>query len=159
MPTRDPTRRLVFSYGSSFIVVLPPGIATLVNEAFRSLGVGADRKGIIGLIDRALGEVGWGHGRPIATVHLAFAHAMAGRQVAGRCVALTGQDAQDPACIRAGIAETLAFVMHNITHKVAISQPHRLTPGSYRLVVTATAAGGLHSIPQSLPIAIAAGNG
>lgn len=128
----------VFSYGSSFIVVLPPGIATLVNEAFQSLGVGAGRAGIIGLIDRALGEVGWGHGRPIATVHLVFAHAMAGRRV---------------------VAETVAFVMHDITHKVAISQHNRLTPGLYRLVVTATAAGGLRSIPQSLPITIAAGNG
>jgi hypothetical protein len=149
----------VFSYGSSFIVALPPQIATLVNEAFQSLGVGAQRAGIIGLIDRALGEVNWGDGRNIATVRLAFAHAATGRRVAGRCVALTGQDAQAPVCSRTTLAETLALVMHNITHKVTISQHHKLTRGSYTLVVTATAAGGLRSIPQSLPITIAAGNG
>jgi len=74
--------------------------------------------------------------------------------VAGRCVALTGQDAQAPVCSRTALAETLALAMNHITHRVTISQHHKLTRGSYMLVVTATAAGGLHSIPQSVRLAI-----
>lgn len=143
----------VFSYGQQFVFPLPPWLIARLGAIMQSLGVGASSPGIIHAIGRALAEIDWGDGRNVAAVHLAFTHLVTGRIVGKRCVVSVGKgNFAGPTCTRTVTAETLALVAHHATRKVTVSRHRRLISAPYALTVSATAAGGLRSVPQSLPL-------
>jgi YVTN family beta-propeller protein len=93
-----------------------------------------------------------------AHVRFAFTHKLTGRKAKGSCAAPTKRNARKPACTRTVTAGTLSFTGHAGVNKVAfqgrLSGSHRLTPGRYRLSITATTATGT-SHPVSLRFTIA----
>ena len=80
-----------------------------------------------------------------ASVSFTFTHTLSGRRVAGKCLAQSKQNMTHKACKRTVKAGALTFSGHASTNKVAfyglLSGGKKLTPGSYTLIVSATAAG------------------
>jgi hypothetical protein len=78
-----------------------------------------------------------------ATVKLVFTDSLSGRKVAKRCVAQTKHDAKQRRCSRTVKAGTLTFTGHAGLNKVKfagrLSERVKLKPGSYTLVISATA--------------------
>jgi hypothetical protein len=80
-----------------------------------------------------------------ASVTLTFTEPAGGRRVAKKCVAVTKSDKRKQRCTRAVTAGTLTFFAHAGESKVRfaglISKHKQLRPGSYTLLVGATASG------------------
>jgi hypothetical protein len=80
-----------------------------------------------------------------ASVTLTFTEPAGGRKVGKKCVAETKKNKKKHRCTRTVIAGTLTFSAHAGTNKVRfeglISKHKKLKPGSYTLLVTATASG------------------
>jgi len=80
-----------------------------------------------------------------ASVTFRFTEPAGGRRVGKRCVAQTRENKRERRCTRTAIAGTMTFSAHAATNKLRfdglISRHKRLKPGSYVLLVTATAAG------------------
>jgi hypothetical protein len=80
-----------------------------------------------------------------AQVTFVFTKAARGRKVGKRCVAQTHKNRHKRRCTRTVVAGTLSFAAHAGRNKVRfqglISKRKKLKPGSYKLLVTATAAG------------------
>jgi hypothetical protein len=80
-----------------------------------------------------------------ARVTFTFTRAAPGRKVGKRCVAQTHKNGHKRRCTRTVVAGTLSFAAHAGTNKVRfqglISRRKKLSPGSYKLLVTATTAG------------------
>jgi alpha-tubulin suppressor-like RCC1 family protein len=78
-----------------------------------------------------------------ATVTFAFTDSLSGRKVGKRCVAQTKHNAKQRRCLRTVTAATLTFTGHAGTNKVKfagqVSKGQKLKPGSYTLVISATA--------------------
>ena len=81
----------------------------------------------------------------VAQVTFKFTQLARGRKVAKRCVAQTHKNRQKRRCTRTVVAGTLSLTAHTGLNKVRfqglISKRKKLKPGSYKLLVTATAAG------------------
>jgi hypothetical protein len=93
-----------------------------------------------------------------AKVSFAFTQSLAGRKVGKRCVAKTGHNAHKPHCTRTATAGTLTFAGQAGTITVRfggrVSKHLKLKPGSYALVITATASKQT-STPHTLHFTIA----
>jgi streptogramin lyase len=93
-----------------------------------------------------------------ASVTFTFTEAASGRKVGITCVAQTNKNKKMQRCTRTVLAGTLTFSAHAGTNTVRfegpISTSKKLRPGSYTLVVTATASGE-HSTPSTLHFTIA----
>jgi hypothetical protein len=80
-----------------------------------------------------------------AQVTFAFTQAARGRKVGRRCVAQTHRNRHKRRCTRTVVRGTLSFAAHAGTNRVRfqglISRRKKLKPGSYKLLVTASAAG------------------
>jgi alpha-tubulin suppressor-like RCC1 family protein len=78
-----------------------------------------------------------------ATVKFAFTDSVSGRKVGKRCVAQTKHNAKQRRCARTVTVGTLTFSGRTSTNKVKfagrLSKRHKLKPGSYTLVISATA--------------------
>jgi len=78
-----------------------------------------------------------------AAVKFAFTDSLSGRKVGKRCVAQTKHNAKQRRCSRTVTVGTLTFTSHAGTTKVKfagrLSKRHKLKPGSYTLVISATA--------------------
>jgi hypothetical protein len=96
-----------------------------------------------------------------ASVRFTFTKPAGGRKVAGKCVAQTKKSEHRHRCTRTVIAGALTFSAHAGTNEVRfdgrITKRERLKPGSYVLLVTATAAGE-HSTTSRLSFTIASGS-
>jgi hypothetical protein len=92
-----------------------------------------------------------------ASVTFAFTQQLAGRKVNGKCVAQTNKNRRKRVCKRTVTRGTLSFTGHAGTNKVSfqgrISRTKKLTPGTYTLVIIATAT-GQRSQPKSLSFTI-----
>jgi DNA-binding beta-propeller fold protein YncE len=95
-----------------------------------------------------------------ASVTFTFTEPATGHKVGKRCVAQTTKNKHKPRCTRTLTAGTLTFSAHAGTNKVhfegLISKHTKLKPGSYTLLVTATAS-GRHSTTGTLHFTIANG--
>jgi hypothetical protein len=95
-----------------------------------------------------------------ARVTFTFTEPAGGRGVGKICMAPTEQNRHERRCARTVIAATLTFAAHAGTDKVRfdglIAERKRLEPGSYTLVVTATAS-GKRSTARALQFTIAKG--
>jgi len=93
-----------------------------------------------------------------ASVTLAFVRHAHGRKVHGSCVAQTKKNKKKKRCVRDVTAGNMTFAGHAGANKVAfdgvISSFRTLSPGSYTVLVTASA-GGKHSATKSLNFTIA----
>jgi virginiamycin B lyase len=93
-----------------------------------------------------------------ASVTFTFTERTSGRKVKGKCVAQTKKNKKKPHCTRTVTAGTLTFSAHAGTNKVRFEGPitthEKLKPGSYTLLVTATAS-GKHSTTETLHFTIA----
>jgi len=93
-----------------------------------------------------------------AAVRLLFTKSVGGREVGETCVSQNKQNMKRPRCARTVLAATLKFNAHAGAGSVrfdGVLAPHkRLGPGSYTLLVTASAS-GKRSTPRSLPFTIA----
>ena len=93
-----------------------------------------------------------------ASLGLAFTEQAGGREVGGKCVAVSAKDRHKPSCKRTVVAGTLSFSGHSATNKILfqgrISRTRMLAPGRYRLLITATNAAGVASAPASLSFTI-----
>jgi hypothetical protein len=80
-----------------------------------------------------------------AAVTFTFTQAAAGRRVGNRCIAQTNKNKKKRRCTRNVVAGTLAFSAHAGGNKVRfqgpISKRRKLSPGSYTLLISATASG------------------
>jgi DNA-binding beta-propeller fold protein YncE len=80
-----------------------------------------------------------------ASIVFTFAEPVAGRKVGKSCVAQTSKNKHKPRCARTLTAGTFTFSAHAGTNKVhfegLISRHTKLKPGSYTLLVSATASG------------------
>jgi hypothetical protein len=80
-----------------------------------------------------------------AQVIFKFTRSAGGRRVGKRCVPQTHKNRHKRRCTRTVVAGTLAFSAHAGLNKVRfqglIARRKKLKPGSYKLLVTATAAG------------------
>lgn len=87
-----------------------------------------------------------------ATVTFEFSESASGRKVGENCLTQTRKHKKDRRCTRTVLAGTLTFVAHSRDNKVhfegLISKRKKLKPGSYTLLVTATASGE-HSAPRT----------
>jgi sugar lactone lactonase YvrE len=92
-----------------------------------------------------------------ASVNLAFNRRMKGRKVKGRCVASTEKNRQKPKCTSKTTAGTLAFSgqpgLNKVSFRGRTSASTKLRPGSYTLVIVATAS-GRSSVPAMLRFTI-----
>jgi hypothetical protein len=92
-----------------------------------------------------------------ATVTFEFSESASGRKVRETCLAQTRKNKKDPSCTRTVLAGTLRFAAHSGENKVhfegLILRHKKLKPGSYALLVTATASGE-HSAPRTLHFTI-----
>lgn len=92
-----------------------------------------------------------------ARVSFAFTQPARGRKVGRRCLAQTHANRRKHACKRTVTKGTLAFIAHAGRNRVSfqgvISRSRKLKPGSYTLVITASAA-GLTSAPARLSFKI-----
>jgi len=95
-----------------------------------------------------------------ASVTFTFTGPASGRKVGKTCVPQTKKNNKKHRCTRTVIVGTLTFSAHAATNKVRfeglISKRHKLKPGSYTLLITATAS-GQHSTPRTLHFTIAKG--
>ncbi len=95
-----------------------------------------------------------------ASVELEFTESLSGRKVGKSCVAQTKKNAHKHRCTRTVIAGTLTFSAHAGVNKVhfdgLVSAHKKLEPGTYTLLVTATAS-GKQSTTSSLHFTIAKG--
>jgi len=95
-----------------------------------------------------------------AIVTFTFTEPASGRKVGKKCVAQTKRNGKRKRCTRTVIAGALTFSAHVGTNKVRfeglISKHKKLKPGSYTLLVTATAS-GKHSTTRMLHFTIAKG--
>jgi hypothetical protein len=95
-----------------------------------------------------------------ASVTFAFTEPADGRNVGKSCMAQTERNRHKRRCTRTVIAATLTFSAHAGTNRVRfeglITEHTRLEPGSYTLLVSATAS-GKHSITRTLQFTIAEG--
>jgi YVTN family beta-propeller protein len=93
-----------------------------------------------------------------AGVRFKFTHLVGGRRDRGRCVAQTKRNRRRHACRRTVAAGSLSFAAHSGRNKVAfqgrLSAGHKLLPGRYTLVITATNSTGARSAPASLSFTI-----
>jgi hypothetical protein len=94
-----------------------------------------------------------------ASVTFKFTEPAGGRRVGKQCVAQTNKNKHKRRCTRTVIAGTLTFSGHAGANKLRfeglISKHRKLKPGSYTLLVTATAS-GKHSTTRTLRFTIAA---
>ena len=94
-----------------------------------------------------------------ATVTLTFTQSAVGRKTGGKCVAQMSHNKHKQRCRLVGVVGRLQFSAHQgINHVLfqgRVSRTHRLKPGSYTLVVIATA-NGKTSRPSTLNFRIAA---
>jgi 6-phosphogluconolactonase (cycloisomerase 2 family) len=92
-----------------------------------------------------------------ARVTLTFTQAQPGRKVNGKCVAPTRRNAAKRKCTRTVTAATITFTGHAGTNRVAfegrVNRHRKLAPGTYTLIITATAPGG-GATPQRLTFTI-----
>ena len=92
-----------------------------------------------------------------ASVTFTFTQSASGRKVGKTCVAQTKKNKSKHRCTRSVLAGTLTFAAHAGENKVRfeglISKHNKLAPGSYTLLVTATASGE-HSTPRTLNFTI-----
>jgi hypothetical protein len=92
-----------------------------------------------------------------ASVSFTFTRTLSGRRVAGKCRAQSKKNIAHKACRRTLKAGALTFSGHIGTNKVAfyglLAAAKKLTPGSYTLLVSATA-GGKRSRTQTLRFTI-----
>ncbi len=95
-----------------------------------------------------------------ASVTFMFTEPANGRKLGKRCVAQTAKNKHKPRCTRTLTAGTITFSAHAGTNKVhfegLISKHTKLKPGSYTLLVTATAS-GKRSTTETLKFTIASG--
>ncbi len=95
-----------------------------------------------------------------ASVTFTFTRPARGRTVAKKCVAQSMSNEHKPHCTRTLTAGTFTFSAHAGTSKVRfeglLSKRNKLKPGSYTLLVTATAS-GKHSTTRTLHFTIADG--
>jgi len=95
-----------------------------------------------------------------ASVTFTFTAPASGRKIGKRCVAQTKKNKKKHRCTRTAVAGELTFSAHAGTNKVhfggRISKHRKLRPGSYTLLVSATAS-GMHSTPRTLHFKIAKG--
>ncbi len=95
-----------------------------------------------------------------ATVTFTFTERVSGRKVGTKCVAQTNKNEHKHRCTRTVTAGTLAFSADAGTNKVRfeglISKHRKLKPGSYTVLVSATASGKL-SASSALRFTIASG--
>jgi len=95
-----------------------------------------------------------------ASVTFAFTELADGRKVGKSCMAQTERNRRKRRCTRTVIAATLTFSAHAGTNRVhfegLITEHTRLEPGSYTLLVSATAS-GKRSIARTLQFTIAEG--
>lgn len=88
----------------------------------------------------------------------AFTQSLAGRKLGKSCVAQTGHNAKKPRCRRTVTVGTLTFAAKAGTTTVRfggrVSKHLKLKPGSYTLVITATASKKA-STPHALHFTIA----
>jgi DNA-binding beta-propeller fold protein YncE len=95
-----------------------------------------------------------------ASVVFTFTEPAAGRRVGKRCVAQTGKNKHKPHCTRTVTAGAFTFSAHAGINKVRfeglISKHTKLKPGSYTLLVSATAS-GKRSSPATLHFTVANG--
>jgi hypothetical protein len=93
-----------------------------------------------------------------ASVSFAFTQLAQGRAVKGKCVTPTRKNHRGHTCKRTVTRGTLLFTGHPGLNKVAfegrISPSTKLKVGRYELVITATAASGKRSTPQTLSFSI-----
>jgi hypothetical protein len=93
-----------------------------------------------------------------ATVSFAFTQSLAGRKVGKRCVAQTKHNAKKPGCKRTVTVGTMTFAAQagktTVRFGGRVSKHLKLKPGSYTLVITATASKKT-STPHSLHFTIA----
>jgi hypothetical protein len=92
-----------------------------------------------------------------ASVTLAFTQPADGRKVAKTCVAQRSENKRKHPCTRTVVAGSLTFPARTGPNRVSfqglISKKKKLEPGSYTLVLTATAPGG-RSMPSTLQFTI-----
>jgi methionine-rich copper-binding protein CopC len=95
-----------------------------------------------------------------ASVTFTFTEPASGRKAGKTCVAQTNRNKKKHRCTRTVVAGTLMFSAHAGTNKVRfeglISKQHKLKPGGYTLLITATAS-GKHSTTGTLHFTIANG--
>ncbi|MGA2452437.1 MAG: FG-GAP repeat protein [Solirubrobacteraceae bacterium] len=95
-----------------------------------------------------------------ASVTFTFTESAGGRKVGKKCEAQTNKNKHKHRCTRTVLAGTLTFSAHAGTNKVhfegLISKHEKLAPGSYTLLVTATAS-GKRSATSTLHFTIAYG--
>ena len=93
-----------------------------------------------------------------ASVTFTFTEPASGRKVGKTYVAQTKKNKKKHRCTRTLAAGTLMFSAHAGTNKVRfeglISKHHKLKPGGYTLLITATAS-GKHSTPRTLHFTVA----
>lgn len=93
-----------------------------------------------------------------ARVSFAFDQKLAGRKVAGRCVAQTRSNVHKAPCRRQLARGTLAFGGHAGANKLAfdgrLAGAHGLAPGSYEVLISAESAGGRRSSTATLSFTI-----
>jgi CopC domain len=93
-----------------------------------------------------------------ASVTLTFTEPASGRKAGKTCVTQTKKNKKKKRCTRTVTVGTLTFTAHTGTNKVhfegLISKHKKLRPGSYTLMVTATAS-GKHSTTSTLHFTIA----
>jgi hypothetical protein len=93
-----------------------------------------------------------------ARMRLAFVQLLPGRRVGGRCVAVTKRNKAKPRCTRAVLRGSLNFSGHAGLNTVRfhgrISRTRKLSPGRYRLLISATTP-GVGSTSRTLTFTIA----
>jgi alpha-tubulin suppressor-like RCC1 family protein len=93
-----------------------------------------------------------------ASVSFSFTQRLPGRKVAGSCVTPTSRNRHRHPCERSVTQGTLSFPGHAGLNKVSfqgrISASRKLRPGRYTLVIAATNAAGLRSLPATLVFTI-----
>jgi hypothetical protein len=93
-----------------------------------------------------------------AVVKLNFTHGLRGRRVHGNCVAKNAHNANKPGCTRTVSVGALVLSAHAGLDKIRFAgrlpTGRKLTPGTYRLQLTATNGAGKTSAPQSLAFTI-----
>jgi hypothetical protein len=94
-----------------------------------------------------------------ASVSFGFTQSLAGRKTGGRCVRQTRANRHRKRCSRTLTIGTLTLTGHAGTNRLAfagrVSSTHKLKPGRYTLLITATNAAGAKSAPAKLSFRIA----
>lgn len=93
-----------------------------------------------------------------ASVSMVFTQSVTGRKVSGKCVSQTRRNRHRRACKRTLVRGGLTFTGHPGANRVAfqglLSRSNKLAPGTYTVVITATAA-GMVSVPSMLTFTVA----